>query len=141
MDMTKKHTARCACGMVRFEFDTDPTFIATCHCLDCKHASGGEAATWFGVPTSDFTLTAGQTNLRAFTYVADSGNRLDRNFCTTCGSRLFTSNLQGFPDLTFVQLGSLDDPKGIEPKLEMFVKRRLPWAKPLDLPQFDGMPS
>ncbi|WFU14037.1 hypothetical protein [Bradyrhizobium sp. CB3481] len=29
---------------------------------------------------------------------------------------------------------------GIEPKLEMFAKRRLKWAKPLDL-QFDGMPA
>ena len=51
--MAKKHTAGCACGAVRFEFDTDPDFIAVCHCLDCKKASGGEAATWFGVPADD----------------------------------------------------------------------------------------
>src|SRR5689334_13208905 len=44
-----------------------------------------------------------------------------------------------FPDLTFVQLGSLDDPAGIEPKLETFVKRRLAWSKPLDLPQWEAM--
>jgi hypothetical protein len=41
----------------------------------------------------------------------------------------------------FVQLGSLDDPKGIAPKLEMFVKRRLPSVTPLDPPQFEAMPS
>jgi hypothetical protein len=29
----------------------------------------------------------------------------------------------------------------ITPRLEMFTKRRLDWAKPLDVPQFDGMPS
>ena len=34
--MAKKHTARCACGAVKFEFDTNPTFVAVCHCLDCK---------------------------------------------------------------------------------------------------------
>jgi hypothetical protein len=68
---------------VTFEFNTDPTFIANCHCLDCKKASGGEMATaWIG-------------------------------FGPECG----------------------------EPKLEMFAKRRLKWAKPLDLPQFDGMPG
>jgi hypothetical protein len=39
-----------------------------------------------------------------------------------------------------VQLGSLDRPDLIAPKLEMFVKRRLKWNTPLDLPQFDGMP-
>lgn len=46
--MAKKHTGRCACGAVKFEFDTDPTFTAVCHCLDCKKSSGGEAATFFG---------------------------------------------------------------------------------------------
>ena len=34
-----------------------------------------------------------------------------------------------------------DNPKGIEPVLEMFTRRRLEWAKPLDLPQFENMPS
>ncbi len=137
--MAKKHQARCACGTVRFEFDTDPDFIAVCHCLDCKKASGGEAATWFGVPDSDFTLLSGTTT--AERYIADSGQPLDRNFCPTCGARLYTSNLGSFPGLVFVQLGSLEDPSGITPKLEMFVKRRLPWVTPLDMPQFEAMPS
>ena len=34
--MTKKYTGQCACGAVKFEFDTNPTFVAVCHCLDCK---------------------------------------------------------------------------------------------------------
>jgi hypothetical protein len=56
-------------------------------------------------------------------------------------ARLYTSNLGSFPGTVFVQLGSLDDPGGITPKLEMFVKRRLPWVTPLNLPQFEAMPS
>jgi L-alanine-DL-glutamate epimerase-like enolase superfamily enzyme len=32
--MAKKHTAQCACGAVKFEFDTDPTFVAVCHAGD-----------------------------------------------------------------------------------------------------------
>lgn len=137
--MIKKHTARCACGAVRFGFDTDPDFIALCHCLDCKKASGGEAAVFFAIPADDFTLDSGE--LTAFAYIADSGGHLDRNLCVTCGARLYTSNLTTFPGAVFVQLGSLEDPTGFAPKLEMFVKRRLPWVKPLDLPQFESMPG
>jgi hypothetical protein len=48
--------AQCACGAVKFEFNTDPTFVAVCHCLDCKKSSGGEAATFFGVPADDHDL-------------------------------------------------------------------------------------
>jgi hypothetical protein len=40
-----------------------------------------------------------------------------------------------------VTLGNLDNRQGIDPKLEMFTKRRLAWAKPLYLPQFENMPS
>ncbi|MCS0497697.1 GFA family protein [Ancylobacter sp. MQZ15Z-1] len=137
--MTKKHTARCACGATTFEFDTDPTFVAVCHCLDCKKASGGEAATFFGVPEEDFTLTGGRP--RAFHYIARSGKGLDRNFCPDCGARVFSSNLESFPGTVFVTLGSLDDPAGIRPMLEMFTARRLGWAPPLDLPQFEYMPE
>lgn len=137
--MTKKYTARCACNAIQFEFDTDPTFVAVCHCLDCKKASGGEAATFFGVPADDVTITKGKP--KSFHYIADSGKGLDRNFCPDCGARLFTSNLETFPGTTFVVLGSLDHPERIKPVLEMFTKRRLEWAKPLALPQFENMPS
>ena len=137
--MAKKHSARCACGAVTFEFDTDPDFIAVCHCLDCKKASGGEAATFFAVPEADFTLLSG--NPQPFRYIAESGKRLDRMFCPKCAARLYTANLESFPATVFVQLSSLADPSFITPKLEMFTKRRLPWAAPLDLPQFTSMPS
>lgn len=137
--MTKRYTAQCACGACKFEFDTTPTFIANCHCLDCKKASGGEMATFFGIPADDFTLISGKP--KSFHYVAESGKGLDRNFCPDCGSRLFTTNLETFPGTVFVMLGSLDQPNLIVPKLEMFTKRRLHWMRPLDLPQFAGMPD
>ena len=138
-EMTKKYTAQCACGAVKFEFNNDPTFIAVCHCLDCKKASGGEAAMFFGVPEDDFTLISGKP--KSFHYVAESGKGLDRNFCPDCGARVFSSNLESFPGMVFVTIGSLDQPDRIQPKLEMFTKRRLKWAKSLDVRQFPSMPS
>jgi len=137
--MAKKHSGQCACGAVAFEFDTDPSFVAVCHCLDCKRATGGEAATFFGVPDDDFTLISGAP--KAFHYVAQSGKGLDRNFCPECGARVFSSNLESFPGTVFVTLGSLDRPQEIAPMVEMFTRRRLAWATPLDVPQFENMPG
>lgn len=137
--MAKKYTARCQCGAVTFEFDKDPDFVALCHCLDCKKASGGEAATWFSVAEDDFTLLTGTP--KPFRSIANSGKSLQRNFCPECAARLYTSKLESFPGQVFVQLGSLDRPELIAPKVEMFTKRRLAWVKPLDLPQFTDMPS
>ena len=137
--MAKKHTGQCACGAVRFEFDSDPTFIADCYCKDCQKSSGGAMATFFGIPQDDFTLTSGKP--KSFHYVAESGNGLDRNFCPECGARLFSTDLEGFPGTVFVTIGSLDNPDGIEPMLEMFTRRRLTWTRHLDVPQFASMPA
>ncbi|WP_199272370.1 GFA family protein [Paraburkholderia acidisoli] len=137
--MAKKHTGQCACGAVKFEFETDPTFIADCYCKDCQKAGGGAMATFFAIPESDFTLLSGTP--KAFHYTAQSGNGLDRNFCPECGARLFTSNLAGFPKTVFVTIGSLDNSDGIAPILEMFTKRRLKWTQHLDVPQFTDMPG
>jgi len=136
--VAKMHQGRCACGAVTFEFDTDPDFVAICHCLDCKTASGGEAATWFAVPESDFSILSGDPV--GYHYVADSGGGLDRMVCPKCHARLYTANLDNFPSTVFVQIGSLKDASSITPKLEMFTKRRLAWATPLDMPQFTDMP-
>jgi hypothetical protein len=87
----------------------------------------------------DFRLISGKP--KSFHYVAESGKGLDRNFCQDCGARVFSSNLESFPGMIFVTIGSLDQPDRIEPKLEMFTKRRLKWVKPLDVPQFPSMPS
>ncbi|MFK8250911.1 GFA family protein [Ancylobacter terrae] len=137
--MIKKYSGQCACGAVRFGFDVDPHFVAVCHCLDCKKASGSEAMTYLAISEEDFTLLSGKPN--SFHYVAASGKGLDKNFCPDCGARLFTRNVQSLPGTIFVTLGSLDHPEGIVPTMEIFTTRRLDWAVPLDVPQFDAMPG
>jgi hypothetical protein len=139
MAVTKKYMAQCACGAVRFGFDSDPRFVAVCHCLDCKRASGSEAMTYLAIAEDDFTLLSGQP--KQFHYVGTSGKGLDKNFCSDCGARLFTSNMHSTPGTIFVTIGSLDHPEAIIPTMEIFTKRRLDWVTPLDVPQFDAMPG
>ncbi|WP_442967358.1 GFA family protein [Rhizobium sp. AG207R] len=43
------HSGQCACRVVKFELDINPSFLAVCACLDCKKASAGEAAISIGV--------------------------------------------------------------------------------------------
>ncbi|MGE0652419.1 MAG: GFA family protein [Alphaproteobacteria bacterium] len=37
-----------------------PHLIADCYCRDCRKASGGAFATFFGVAEDDFTLLSGR---------------------------------------------------------------------------------
>src|SRR5690349_21336445 len=56
--MDKRHTGHCACGAVTYGFDTEPAFMANCHCTDCKRASGGEMATFVAVPRAQVERSA-----------------------------------------------------------------------------------
>src|SRR5262245_60718116 len=123
--MTKKHTGHCACGAVTYGFDTDPTFVANCHCTDCKRASGGEMSTFVVVPDTDFTVLSGGENTKSFSYGPSTetcaGPGFDRVFCTNCGSRLFGNNLRDGSDIAYVQEGTLDRlDEWFEPNAEIF---------------------
>ena len=141
---SKKHKGHCACGAVTFGFDTDPSFIANCHCTDCKRASGGEMATFAAVPYTDFKVFSGNT--KSFSYGPNTetcaGKGLDRVFCANCGSRIVSNNLKDFPGHVFVQQGSLNRlDQWFAPKVEIFTWSREKWMPPLDVPQFDHGPS
>ena len=141
--MSKKYTGRCACGQVTYGFDSEPTFVANCHCTDCKRASGGEMATFVLVPDTDFTLFSGTT--RSFSYGPNTetcaGTGLDRVFCTNCGSRIVSNRLNDFPGHVFVQEGTLDRlDEWFAPQVEIYTWSREPWMPALDVPQFDHAP-
>jgi hypothetical protein len=129
--MSKKHTVPCACGAVKFRFDVDPDFVAVCHCLDYKIASGGEAATFLGVAENDFTLLSGQP--KAFHYTAASATDGTATSSWTAARECLAATW-AFRARSLVAIGSLDNPEGIRLMLEMFVNRRFIWATPLDLP-------
>lgn len=138
--MVDKYTGQCACSAIRFAFDVVPEYVADCYCRDCQRSSGAVMATYFAVPQSDFKLVAGSP--KSYPYVADSGKKLKRNFCPDCGCRVFTTDLESFPGLVFVMLGSLDAPEQvIPPVMEIFTWRRLPWTKALDVPQYLRRPG
>ena len=142
--MTKKYTGSCACGAVTYGFDGEPSFVALCHCTDCKRASGGEAATIALLPETDFTVFSGDT--RSFSYPANTetcaGKGLDRVFCTNCGSRVITNNMKDFPGQVFVQEGTLDRLEDwFPPRVEIFTWSRQKWVPQLDVPQFDYAPN
>src|SRR5215472_8716119 len=138
-DTNKKYTGHCACGQVTYGFDTEPTFVATCHCPDCKRASGGEMATFVVVPETDFVFSG---STKSYSYGPNTetcaGQGLERVFCTNCGSRAFTNNLKDGSGIVYVQEGTLDRfDEWFAPQAEIFTWSRQKWMPPLDVPKFD----
>ena len=54
---------------------------------------------------------------------------MERQFCPTCGSPLF-SRLQSQPDIVVVKVGSLDDPSAFKVGLDLWMASAQPWHRP-----------
>ena len=72
--------------------------------------------------------------------LADSGNRMQRGFCPTCATPLF-SKAEVRPHLIFIRAGALDDPNLMAPQMTIWTDAAPDWAcfDP-DLPKVPGQP-
>lgn len=128
----------CACGEIRYECAGEPVFVLNCHCRDCQQATGSPMVTNIFVKKPDFKLLRGTPKSREIT--ADSGNKIERFFCGSCGSPLFTDP-KGYPDFWGIRAVSLDDPSPIQPGMNIWTGSAQPWDHISDeLPSFPKNP-
>ena len=77
------------------------------------------------VRKSDFQITAGGTITRELP--TGSGNLNVHHFCDNCLVRTHTEPRQNLA-VVYVRPGTLDDPKAIEPAIQIWARSALPWA-------------
>ncbi len=129
----------CACGAIRFRFDRGASPSAHhCHCLDCQRATGSAFATFCIVPAPAFELEGTPAVWRVS---GESGGGVERSFCATCGSQLF-SQVEVMPGAFFVKTGALDDASWVEPASSFWSSSAQPWcpANP-DIPAHERNPG
>ena len=128
----------CACKAVRYELTTEPVVSGACHCRACQYASGGGPAYAMMVPRDGVKVTGKPA---IWSSVADSGTKVAREFCATCGTPLWSHNA-GTPEILALRVGTLDDPSVFESAGAIWVSAAQPWH-PIDpdLPQWDGNPE
>lgn len=121
--MSEKYTGGCLCGAVRFASDAEPVFTGNCHCKDCQRTTGGPFTPAMFFPESAVNVSGTTTNYRSF---GDSGKYIERSFCPTCGSQLF-SRCEVLPGLLGLKAGTLDDPSLFKPGADIYVASAAHW--------------
>ena len=130
-------TGGCLCGAVRYESRAEPITARMCWCRFCQYIAAGNAAVSACFLTARMKIS-GET--RDYESVADSGNKMHRRFCPTCGVHLF-SEAESRPHLIFVRAGTLDDPNMIKPAATIWTAKAPAWACiDTSLPTFEGQP-
>lgn len=130
-------TGGCLCGAVRFRASEPPITARVCWCRDCQRIGAGGPTINAAFRTASFTV---EGTLKDYESVADSGNKMHRRFCPTCGTHLFSA-AESRPHLVFVRAGALDDPEIAKPVATIWTASAPSWAC-IDntLPQIPGQP-
>lgn len=99
----------------------------------CQKTHGAAFATYAILSRRRFRLTNGAESVRSYR----SSQHVLREFCGTCGSRLFWIRDE-YPDEISVALGTIDGDPGGRPQAHIFAASRACWDEITDaLPQYD----
>ncbi|PPQ78447.1 hypothetical protein CVT26_005162 [Gymnopilus dilepis] len=133
--MSTKHEYRgsCYCGSVNWKIslnDLSEGRTSLCHCHNCKKFFGTNYGLTTKVPWSSYSLQP--KSAKPTVHVSDnSGSKLTREFCGTCGSGIREWGEAAEGKYTYVCYGGLDDDgrRDLPPKAEFFVGQREPWCQ------------
>lgn len=126
----------CLCGALRYESQAEPLFQGFCQCSDCRKVGSGHYAA-IGLPSDAVKITG---KSQQYGKKGDSGKKIYRNFCPTCGGVVFDQG-DAFPGVTIVNGALLDDPKQFNPTHVIFTRSAVAWDHmDPELPKFPEMP-
>jgi len=126
----------CLCKAVRYAANAEPLVVRACWCRVCQYLAGGNATINLAFPSEAVSITG---QLADYLTTADSGRRMHRRFCPTCGVQLFSS-AEERPQMLVVRAGTLDDPTVAVPQAHIWTRSAPKWAHLEGLPCFDGQP-
>ena len=118
-----ERTGGCLCGAVRYRITAEPLLTRICWCSDCQHIASNGTVNLL-IPAAALAV---QGSTSTYTSMADSGHRISRRFCPSCGSHLFAES-SARPQFTVVRAGTLDDPSSVTPSANIWAASAPGWA-------------
>jgi hypothetical protein len=121
------YSGGCQCGAVRFRAEALGR-ASICHCRMCQKATGG----FFGA----YVTGRGVTWTRGGPSYFPSSNKVQRGFCSACGTPLTFEPLEGIPPgQVELSIAAFDDPIVAAPVIQVNLEGKLNFVDHLaDLP-------
>ena len=118
-------TGSCHCGAIAYEADIDPARVGICHCTDCQNLTGSAYRVSVPAARNAFKLVRGAPAV--YVKTADSGAKRAQGFCQTCGSPIYTYDIEK-PETYGLRVGCIDQRGELEPRRQIWCRSALPWA-------------
>ena len=128
--MSEPHSLQCeggcTCRSVRYRLTSAPLIVHCCHCRWCQRESGTAFALNALIETDRLELLTGPVELVATPSASGKGQRIAR--CPTCRVAVW-SHYAGFQErVSFVRVGTLDEPDRFPPDVHIFTESKQPWV-------------
>jgi hypothetical protein len=116
----------CTCRTVRFALASAPLIVHCCHCRWCQRETGTAFALNAMIESERVHLLAGAPELVPTPSNSGRGQKIAR--CSTCRVALWSHYAGAGDKLSFVRVGTLDDPDGLGPDVHIYTESKQPWV-------------
>lgn len=117
----------CDCGAIRYRMTTAPLFVHACHCRWCQRESGAAFALNAMIESDRLEILRGTPTFVDLPSASGSGQRVAR--CPQCWIALWSHYAGTGPLVSFVRVGTLDQPDIAPPDIHIFTSTKQPWLQ------------
>lgn len=119
-------TGRCTCGQIRYQLACSPLFVHCCHCRWCQRETGTAFALNAMIESHHLSVLSGEPELVLTPTLSGKGQKILR--CPRCKIALWSHYAGAGDALSFVRVGSLDNPDNFPPDIHIFTDSKQPWV-------------
>jgi hypothetical protein len=116
----------CDCRIVRYRMESTPLFVHCCHCRWCQRETGASFALNAMIEAGRVTTLGAAPELVRTPSQSGSGQLIAR--CPECRVAVWSHYAGAGPLISFVRVGTLDDPDLLPPDIHIFTVSKQPWV-------------
>lgn len=116
----------CDCKAIRYRMESKPLFVHCCHCRWCQRESGSSFALNAMIESDRVTNLGTAPELIRTPSESGSGQLIAR--CPSCKVAVWSNYAGAGPVVSFVRVGTLDNPDLCPPDIHIFTQSKQPWV-------------
>lgn len=117
----------CDCGAVRYRMESAPLIVHCCHCRWCQRESGASFALNAMIEADRLSSLGIQPEWVETPSASGAGQLVAR--CPHCKLAVWSHYAGAGPVLSFVRVGTLDQPDALPPDVHIFTASKQPWVQ------------
>ena len=116
----------CDCRRVRYRLGSAPLFVHCCHCRWCQRESGASFALNAMIESDRLASLGDAPEMVDTPSASGQGQQIAR--CRHCRIAVWSHYAGSGPLVSFVRVGTLDQPDHLPPDIHIFTASKQPWV-------------